>query len=209
MIRFTVALSAILLPSLAFAGGPLCVNGVACNSHAKVVQFHQQFQTAFATPVGYPAVPLFSVPVATPAQNYYGGTVSNQYKQTADAEKSEAHRRLEKKIDILLSSLVDQGKLSTVAFAEASQQTINTFCVGCHRSANPSEGKGFALTDLAQLTPDQHKLIIKRIMTKDESLQMPPAKSQQRKNWTAEAAGEALSEVAEAKTKSDVPVEVK
>lgn len=208
MIRFTVALIAILLPSLAFAGGPLCVNGVACNSHAKVVQFHQ-VQTAFATPIGYPAVPLFSVPVATQAQNYYGGTQSNTYKQTADDDVWLKLNRLEAKMDALLSDAVAQGRVSGAAFATVSQQTINTFCVGCHRSANPSEGKGFALTDLAQLTPDQHKLIIKRIMTKDESLQMPPAKSQQRKNWTAEAAGEALSEVAEAKTKSDVPVEVK
>lgn len=201
MIRIVVALLALFAPSLVLAGGPLCVNGQICNSHARVVQFQQQFQTAFATPIGYPAVPLFGVPVATPAQNYYGGTASNQYKQTADDDVWVKLKRVEAKLDALLADGVAQGRVSGAAFATVSQATINQFCVGCHRAASPDEGKGFALTDLAQLTPEQHKLIIKRIMTKDESRQMPPLKSQQRKNWTAESAGEALSEVAESQSK--------
>jgi len=207
MIRFIVALFALFIPSLASANGPLCVNGNICNSHAKVVQFHQ-VQTAFATPVGYPAVPMFSVPVATPAQNYYGGTASTQYKQTAEEESWVKLKRLEAKVDALLADAVAAGRVSGPVFATVSQPTINQYCVGCHKSASPADGKGFALTDLAKLTADQHKAIIQRIMSKDESLQMPPAKSTQRRTWNAESAGEALSEVANAKSRPVGPVAV-
>lgn len=208
MLRTFIAF--LLFPSLALAGGGVCINQSCINNHAKVVAIQTQFATPIGVPIAYQGN-LYAVPVATvatPAAVSYGGTQSTQYKQTTENEQWEKMKRIEAKLDALLSDAVASGRVSGAMFASVNQATINQFCVGCHTRAEPSEGKGFALTDLSQLTADQHKTILARVMTKDESRQMPPVKSVQRKTWNGEAAGALLEELARTPAKSDAPANV-
>ena len=217
MIR-VIAIVIALFPSLAFAGGPVRIGCNSCGVAVaeRLIQLQTTFaqpigfvnnQVAFAQPIGVPAYQAsYAVPVAVPLgqypQAYYGGTVSTTYKQSADQTQWEKMQRLEAKIDLVLSDLVAQGRVSGAILASVKQPTINQMCLPCHATADPNAGKGFALTDISALTADQHKKILRRVMTKDESLQMPPPSSVQRKTWDADKAGSLLDELANSPSKS-------
>lgn len=195
MIRVLLALS-FALASPVLCAAPLCNN--SCN--VATVQASSAFLST-----GYPGYVLYQPPQVS----YGGGPVGQVYEQT----KHQAVEAKLAKMELMLQALAEKGladgTVSAKAFATISQPMVNQYCVGCHRVAAPHAGKGFALTDIATLTPEQRLRIIEVVMSEDESIQMPKPNSPQRKAWDAEAAGAVLREVSNAKSRSVVPADVK
>ncbi len=193
MIRVLLAISIALATPALFAA-PLCTTA-ACN--VSTVQSSVFLQT------GYPGYVLYQ----TPQVNYQGGPVGQTYEQTKHAKVEAELAELKLWVKALAKKGLEDGTVDAKAFASASQKTINDYCVACHRVAAPNAGKGFALTDIAALTPEQRLRIIEVVMSDDETVQMPKPNSPQRKAWNAVAAAAVLKEVSAIKSRPVVPVE--
>jgi len=193
MIRVLLTISFALASPVLFAA-PLCTTA-ACN--VSTVQSSVFLQT------GYPGYVLYQPPQVV----YNGGPVGQTYEQTKHAAVEAKLAKMELMLQALAEKGLADGTVSAKAFATLAQPTINQYCVACHRVAAPEAGKGFALTDIATLTPEQRLRIIEVVMSDDETVQMPKPNSPQRKAWNAEAAGAVLREVSSIKSRPVSPVE--
>ncbi len=193
MIRVLLTIS-LALASPALFAAPLCNN--SCN--VATVQTSSVFLST-----GYPGYVLYQPPQVA----YNGGAVGQTYEQTKHAKVEAELAEVKAMLRALAEKGLADGTVSAKAFATLAQPTINQYCVACHRVAAPEAGKGFALTDIATLTPEQRLRIIEVVMSDDETVQMPKPNSPQRKAWNAEAAGAVLKEVSSIKSRPVSPVE--
>ena len=170
-----------MLLVLAVVFGPLLICECLAGHNQQVRVVNGFVVTQFAQPQN---VPAYTVTVAPSAQVYYG-TGSNQYQQT------EAKRMADELAEIkqMLAGLAASGQVKGLSLPSH----VRTSCVQCHGDVNPKGG--LSLTDLNKLDAGQRLDAVRRILSDDPKVVMPPPASEQSKSMTADQRGKVLQEL--------------